>query len=69
MAPPPAEVQRAEETLMDGDSKSYKLIPSKSAANDASALNLNVAQNDIPLFVADRLAFAGPKGAQVGWSV
>lgn len=65
MAPAPSEVQRAEDAIMEGDSKSYKIIPSKSAVNDASALNLNVVQNDIPLFIADRLAFAGPKGAQV----
>jgi hypothetical protein len=65
MAPAPLEVQRAEDAIMEGDSKSYKLIPSKSALNDASALNLNVAQSDIPLFIADRLAFVGPKGAQV----
>jgi hypothetical protein len=65
MAPAPAEVKHAEDAIMEGDSKMYKIIPSKSALNDASALNLNVAQGDVPLFVADRLAFAGSKGAQV----
>ena len=65
MAPPPPEIQHAEEAIMEGNSKLYMIIPSKSALKDASALGLNVAPGDIPLFIADRLAFAGSKGAQV----
>jgi hypothetical protein len=67
MAPPPAEVARAEQELnaaieADTAPKSYRLIPSKVAIEQALAMKMKVADNDIPLFVADRLAFSGPKG-------
>ena len=66
MAPPPKEVERAEEALSADDTKSYTLVASKAAMKDAAEFNLKLTKNDIPLFVADRLAFAGPKGAQEG---
>ena len=70
MAPPPAEVAQAEAELASslengGSSKSYRLIPSKAALEQAKEFNMNLAANDIPLFVADRLAFASPKGPQL----
>ena len=44
---------------------SYHLVPSKSAVEQAKELHVNIGENDIPLFVADRLAFAGPTGPQL----
>jgi hypothetical protein len=72
MPPPPLEIAKAEEALRgeDGapltDGVNYKLIPSTQAKKSATELlDLKLAANDIPLFVADRLAFAGSGGAQV----
>jgi hypothetical protein len=67
MAPPPFEVQQAEDALEREGAvvKQFKLIPSKQAMRDAAELNMDVDANDIPLFVADRLAFQGSKGPQV----
>jgi hypothetical protein len=68
MAPPPLEVQQAEETLQAQglSTKNFKLIPSKAAIKDAAETKTDLADGDIPLFVADRLAFAGDAGPQVG---
>jgi len=70
MAPPPIEIERAEKELSasieSGQTpKSYHLISSKVAIEQAKELNLNIGENDLPLFVADRLAFAGPSGPQL----
>jgi hypothetical protein len=66
MAQPPAEVERAESELSSSDSpKKYRLVPSKAAIEQAKEFNMNLADSDIPLFVADRLAFASPKGPQL----
>ena len=72
MPPPPSEVAKAEEALRgeDGtplaDSVNYKLIPSAQAQKSAADMDLKLEANDLPLFVADRLAFAAPGGgAQV----
>jgi hypothetical protein len=62
MAYPPAEVQKAEEDLSTENAKTYTLVPSKSAAKDAASFNLELAANDLPIFVADRLAFGDPNG-------
>jgi hypothetical protein len=70
MAPPPLEVQQAEETMQAQglSTKNFKLVPSTAATNDAAETNTDLADGDIPLFVADRLAFAGNgnEGPQVG---
>jgi hypothetical protein len=66
MAPPPQEVEKAEQELTEGGSqKVYRLIPSKAAVEQAKEFKMDLAESDIPLFVADRLAFAGPKGPQL----
>lgn len=66
MAPPSTEVQNAEADLSNSDSpKTYRLVPSKAAKEQAKEFNMQLADSDIPLFVADRLAFAGPKGPQL----
>lgn len=71
MAPPPAEVEKAEGELSSSsiesgtNSKSYRLVPSQTAMKQAKEFNMDLKENDIPLFVADRLAFAGPKGPQL----
>ena len=70
MAPPPAEIQRAETELASSSessssSKSYRLVPSQAAVGQAKEFNMNLRENDIPLFVADRLAFASPRGPQL----
>jgi len=69
MAPPPSEIQKAEDSLVDS-AKTYNLIPSNHALADANEMKLDLAANDFPLFVADRLAFASPNGGlQVGFLV
>ncbi len=70
MAPPPVEIQKAETYLIssaetDTPPKSYRLIPSKTAVEQAKEFNMKLRDNDIPLFVADRLAFASPRGPQL----
>lgn len=68
MAPPPAEVEQAEATIMavaKSDSPVYRLIPSKISVEQAKELDLDLTQSDVPLFIADRLAFASTKGAQL----
>lgn len=68
MAPPPVAVQKAETEISDESStttKTYRLVPSKTAAKDAAAFNMDLAESDIPLYIADRLAFAGPSGPQL----
>lgn len=71
MAPPPPAIQKAEDALTqatdDGPTTalSFKLVPSQAALKDAKEENLNLGDGDIPLFVAERLAFAGSDGPQV----
>eukprot|EP00536_Pseudo-nitzschia_multiseries_P001581 jgi/Psemu1/294465/fgenesh1_pm.20_\ len=68
MAPPPVEVAQAEATIMaEGKSGSpaYRLIPSKVSVDQAKEFDMAVAESDVPLFIADRLAFASTKGAQL----
>ena len=71
MAPPPVEVERAEAELSNTSSensatqKKYRLVPSKESIKQAKEYNIDLTENDIPLFVADRLAFASSKGPQL----
>jgi len=68
MAPPPAEVEQAESVIMaEGKSGSpgYRLIPSKASVDQAKEFDMEVSESDVPLFIADRLAFASTKGAQL----
>lgn len=67
MAPPPVEVEKAEAELSSNpdNAKTYRLVASKAALTQAKEFNMDLAANDIPLFVADRLAFASSKGPQL----
>jgi hypothetical protein len=66
MAPPPSEVERAEGNLLSNNEKSYFLIPSTKAIEQYKEFNVgDLSNSDIPLFIADRLAFASPKGPQL----
>jgi len=69
MAPPPTEVVTAEENLVNlgksSDSPAYRLVPSKTSVQQAKEFGLELSNSDIPLFVADRLAFGSPKGPQL----
>ena len=69
MATPPPEVAKAEQEIVAGedvsDGKTYRLVPSKAAIQQASEFKIDLAESDFPLFVADRLAFANPKGPQL----
>ena len=69
MAPPPAEVAKAEQELLGGDNgpgqKTYRLVPSQTSRKQAAEFKMELADGDFPLFVADRLAFASPKGPQL----
>jgi len=61
MAPPPIAVQKAEAD----ETSSFQLVPSKVALKDADELKLTLQDGDVPLFVADRLAFASNEGPKV----
>jgi len=68
MAPPPAEVERAEGKILNSDksdARDYRLVPSKLSVQQAKEFDLTLSSSDIPLFVADRLAFGSPKGPQL----
>uniref|UniRef100_A0A7S4MIG8 Uncharacterized protein n=1 Tax=Odontella aurita TaxID=265563 RepID=A0A7S4MIG8_9STRA len=68
MAPPPQEVKRAEEAIErhgSAGSKTYKLIPSAAAVEGAAGMKMELANGDVPLFIADRVAFASSSGPQV----
>ena len=70
MAPPPFEVQQAEDTLtregtVAGSKQKYKFVPSQQALQDAADMNMELLESDIPLFVAERLAFQSSKGPQI----
>ena len=56
----PAEIKSAKDAGANASSKTYNLIPSKAAINDAKDMTLK--EGDIPLFVVERLAFAGNDG-------
>mmetsp|Transcript_23388 Transcript_23388/g.38705 ORF Transcript_23388/g.38705 Transcript_23388/m.38705 type:complete len:338 (+) Transcript_23388:155-1168(+) len=62
MAPPPIEVQKAEDALSANTDTTYTLVPSKNALADAADAKLDLDANDFPIFVADRLAFGDPNG-------
>mmetsp|Transcript_20257 Transcript_20257/g.41739 ORF Transcript_20257/g.41739 Transcript_20257/m.41739 type:complete len:339 (+) Transcript_20257:62-1078(+) len=69
MSPPPSEVEKAEAQIMNSESKSasptYRLVPSQRSVQQAKEYGLELSNSDIPLFVADRLAFGSPKGPQL----
>lgn len=68
MAPPPSEIEKAEAKIMESgkaESPTYRLIPSKTSVKQAKEYGLEVSNSDVPLFVADRLAFGSPKGPQL----
>lgn len=68
MAPPPSEVEKAESVIMSmemSESPFYRLIPSKTSVEQAKEFGLELTKSDVPLFVADRLAFASQKGPQL----
>ena len=58
----PPEVKKAIES---GSETQFTLIPSASALKDAKETETSLSQNDIPLFVVERLAFASNSGPQV----
>jgi Tic22-like family len=65
MAPAPDAIQKAETEIAADQGKTYRLVPSKTAVTDAASLRSELAEGDVPLFVADRLAFAGKRGPQL----
>ena len=65
MAPPPVEVSNAEAKLMENNDVVYKLVPSQRALQATSDLGLTLEKGDVPLFAADRLAFASGSGPEV----
>ncbi len=66
MAPPPPEIERAENALTAASGTTYRLVPSQIAVEQAKEFDMNLlTSGDIPLFVADRLAFASSSGPQV----
>jgi len=58
----PAEIRQAIEASSD---RQFTLSPSTSALKDAKDTGTSLKENDIPLFVVERLAFASNEGAQV----
>jgi hypothetical protein len=65
MATPPTEIAKAEAELTSSSEKTYRLIPSKAAIEQAKQYNIDLTTNNLPLFVADRLAFASSNGPQL----
>lgn len=68
MAPAPVEVSNAEAKLGENSSSddvSFGLIPSQHALQAASELGFTLQKGDVPLFAADRLAFASNSGPEV----
>ncbi len=55
----PVEVKNALASLGD---KTYNLIPSAAASKDAKDTGTNLKEGDVPLFIIERLAFAGSGG-------
>lgn len=55
----------AEADPVPGIPKKYRLVPSGAAVVQAKEFGVDLATNDIPLFVADWLAFASSKGPQL----
>ena len=51
--------------LRDTETTQYTLIPSATALKDARETNTILKQNDVPIFVVERLAFASNNGPQV----
>jgi hypothetical protein len=62
-SPPPAIENAVQE--ISSSQKTYHLIPSKAAIEQAKEFNMELSTNDLPLFVADRLAFASSGGPQI----
>jgi hypothetical protein len=68
MAPPPAAVQKAESSLDSGSTEAvkYELVASLKAVQDAKDSGLtDLSPDDIPLFSANKLAFASQEGPQI----
>jgi hypothetical protein len=61
-APTPAAIKEAIETVSE---RRFTLVPSSSALKDAKETGTTLQQNDVPLFIVERLAFASDSGAQV----
>ncbi|KAL3787248.1 hypothetical protein ACHAWO_003485 [Cyclotella atomus] len=61
-APTPAAIKEAIETVSE---RRFTLVPSSSALKDAKKTGTTLQQNDVPLFIVERLAFASDSGAQV----
>ena len=51
--------------LRDTETTQYTIIPSATALKDARETNTILKQNDVPIFVVERLAFASNNGPQV----
>jgi len=61
VAKTPVEIKNAREAMEnDGQSSSYSLVPSTAAVYGAKDMTLK--EGDVPLFVVERLAFAGNDG-------
>eukprot|EP00970_Alexandrium_tamarense_P007072 scaffold1230_cov201-Alexandrium_tamarense.AAC.33 len=56
----PVEIRSAQQ--QQSADKTYKLVPSAAALNDAKDTSTTLKEGDIPLFIVERLAFAGPDG-------
>jgi len=66
MSPPPVELSKAEELIRNGDdSISFKFVPSVSAVQAAVDAGYTPSEGQIPLFSADRLAFASGSGPEI----
>mmetsp|Transcript_45189 Transcript_45189/g.88419 ORF Transcript_45189/g.88419 Transcript_45189/m.88419 type:complete len:326 (+) Transcript_45189:38-1015(+) len=74
MAPPPPEIAAVEASLADDTSEKkefYKLIPSSTAISAVTSSDMvnniftGADKSAIPVFSAERLAFAGPEGPQL----
>ena len=61
MAAPPIEIQQAEGNLAESG-KTYRLVPSTQAREDALKYRIELTNSDLPLFLADRLAFSAQGG-------
>ena len=58
----PIEVKNAIAASSSSSTKTYKLIPSAAALNDAKETGTTLKEGDVPLFSVARLAFAGSGG-------
>jgi len=66
MALPPVEIQKAETILESDPETKFQLVANPIAIQDANDLGMtNFVNGDVPLFAANKLAFAGQQGPQV----